>query len=57
MKLQHCPTLKTRGVSKIYNGGDPQNCVGIAFIAEGYKADEIIKFREDVKKMIEFYVK
>ncbi|HUV00723.1 MAG TPA: M64 family metallopeptidase [Bacteroidales bacterium] len=41
------------GVTQIYNAGDPNNCVDIAFIAEGYKADEIIKFREDVRKMAE----
>jgi len=39
------------GVTKIYDGGDPHVCVDLAFIAEGYKADEMGKFREDVKKM------
>jgi hypothetical protein len=39
------------GVTKIYDGGDPHFCVDLAFIAEGYKADEMGKFREDVKKM------
>jgi hypothetical protein len=38
-------------VTKIYDGGDPHTCVDLAFIAEGYKADEMDKFREDVKKM------
>jgi hypothetical protein len=39
------------GITKIYEGGDPHTCVDLAFIAEGYKADEMEKFREDVKKM------
>ncbi len=39
------------GITKIYNGGDSHSCVDLAFIAEGYKADEMGKFREDVKKM------
>lgn len=38
-------------VSKIYNGGDPHTSVDLAFIAEGYTADEMPKFRDDVKKM------
>lgn len=37
--------------TKIYSGGDPQVSVDLAFIAEGYRADEMGKFREDVKKM------
>ena len=39
------------GITKIYDGGDPHKCVDLAFIAEGYMADEMVKFREDVKKM------
>lgn len=39
------------GTTKIYSGGDPHTSVDLAFIAEGYKADEMGKFREDVKKM------
>ncbi|MCE5344750.1 MAG: IgA Peptidase M64 [Bacteroidales bacterium] len=39
------------GVSKIYYGGDPHTCVDLAFIAEGYRADDMVKFREDVRKM------
>lgn len=39
------------GTTKIYSGGDPHTSVDLAFIAEGYKADEMDKFREDVKKM------
>jgi len=38
-------------VSKVYGSGDPHTSVDLAFIAEGYKADEMGKFREDVKKM------
>jgi hypothetical protein len=39
------------GTTKIYNGGDPHTSVDLAFVAEGYKAEEMGKFREDVKKM------
>jgi hypothetical protein len=38
-------------VSKIRDGGDPNVCVDLAFIAEGYTADEMVKFREDVITM------
>ncbi len=38
-------------ITKINDGGDPHICVDLAFIAEGYKADEMEKFREDVKQM------
>lgn len=37
--------------SKIYYAGDPATNVDLAFIAEGYTAAEMGKFREDVKKM------
>ncbi len=37
--------------TKIDSGGEPDKSVDLAFIAEGYKADEMGKFREDVKKM------
>ncbi len=37
--------------TKIYDGGDPETSVDLAFIAEGYKAEEMGKFRNDVKKM------
>lgn len=40
--------------TEIYSGGDPHNSVDLAFIAEGYKADEMEKFREDVKKMADY---
>jgi hypothetical protein len=38
-------------ITKIYGPGDPQKCVDLAFVAEGYTADEMNKFRDDVKKM------
>lgn len=38
-------------ITRIYYAGDPHQCVDLAFVAEGYKADEMAKFREDVKKM------
>lgn len=38
-------------VTRIKYSGDPHKCVDFAFVAEGYKADEMSKFREDVKKM------
>jgi hypothetical protein len=38
-------------VTRIYGSGNPRECVDLAFIAEGYKSDEMIKFREDVRKM------
>ena len=38
-------------ITKIYGPGDPQKCVDLAFVAEGYTADEMDKFRDDVKKM------
>jgi len=41
-------------ITKIYGSGDPHTSVDLAFIAEGYKADEMGKFREDVKKMADF---
>ena len=40
--------------TKIYDGGDPHTAVDLAFIAEGYKADEMEKFRDDVKKMADY---
>lgn len=39
------------GVSEIIRGGDPSTSVDLAFIAEGYRSDEMKKFHEDVKKM------
>jgi hypothetical protein len=37
--------------SVIHRGGGPNTSVDIAFIAEGYQANEMDKFHEDVKKM------
>ena len=41
-------------VIKIYYAGDPATTVDLAFIAEGYKAGEMNKFRSDVKLMADF---
>ena len=41
-------------VTKIYGSGDPHTSVDLEFIAEGYKADEMGKFRADVKKMADY---
>lgn len=38
-------------VTKVYYAGDPHTSVDLAFIAEGYTAEEMGKFRDDVKKM------
>lgn len=38
-------------VTRTHISGQPENCVDLVFIAEGYKAEELGKFREDVKKM------
>lgn len=38
-------------VTKIYGSGDPAHSVDLAFIAEGYKKEEMEKFRQDVKMM------
>lgn len=38
-------------VTRIYSAGDPATSVDLAFIAEGYTAGEMGKFRNDVKKM------
>lgn len=37
--------------TKVYEAGDPATSVDLVFIAEGYKADEMGKFRSDVKRM------
>ena len=37
--------------SKIYGDGNPRNSIDFAFIAEGYTAGEMDKFRNDVRKM------
>jgi hypothetical protein len=38
-------------VTKINDAGDPATCVDLVFLAEGYRADEMDKFRTDAKKM------
>jgi len=38
-------------VTKVYYSGDPSTNVDLVFIAEGYTASEMTKFRDDVKKM------
>ena len=38
-------------VTEIYKGGDPSTSLDFAFLAEGYTAEEMPKFRSDVKKM------
>ena len=40
--------------TKIYGNGEPETAVDLAFIAEGYKANEMGKFRDDVKKMADY---
>ncbi len=40
--------------TKIYGSGDPHKSVDLAFLAEGYKADEMGKFRADVKMMADY---
>jgi hypothetical protein len=39
--------------SEIYESGNPDTSVDVAFIAEGYRAAEMDKFHEDVKKMMD----
>ena len=41
------------GITRIIYSGDPSECVDLAFISEGYKADEMNKFRADVRKLAE----
>lgn len=41
-------------VTKIVDSGDPSVNVDIAFVAEGYKKEEMDKFREDVKRVSEY---
>ncbi|MGD0340400.1 MAG: M64 family metallopeptidase [Bacteroidales bacterium] len=38
-------------VTKINDAGDPSTCLDLVFLAEGYKADEMDKFRTDARKM------
>ncbi len=41
----------TAKVNQILTSGDPPGCVDLVFIAEGYMADEMEKFRSDVKRL------
>ncbi|MBN1990486.1 MAG: peptidase M64 [Bacteroidales bacterium] len=41
-------------VSQIVTGGDYRYCLDIAFIAEGYTANQMDKFRADVKSMADY---
>ncbi|MCU0362996.1 MAG: IgA Peptidase M64 [Bacteroidales bacterium] len=41
------------GTARIHGTGDPHSSVDLVFVAEGYRQDEIVKFREDVKNMTE----
>ncbi|MBG0860936.1 MAG: peptidase M64, partial [Bacteroidales bacterium] len=43
--------------SKIYGTGSPATSVDLAFIAEGYRADEMGKFRDDVRKLTDILFK
>lgn len=44
------------GFTKILDSGDPHTCLDIAFIAEGYRADEMEKFRSDVKRLSDILI-
>ena len=43
--------LRKLFATEIIASGDPHNCVDIAFIAEGYTASEMAKFRADVARL------
>jgi hypothetical protein len=49
------PLQKGIKVFEFVKNGDPHNKVDIAFIAEGYTAEEEQKFQSDMKKMIEVF--
>lgn len=42
--------------SRIYGTGDPATSVDLAFVAEGYRQDEMGKFRSDVKKLADVLI-
>ncbi|MGE5420789.1 MAG: M64 family metallopeptidase [Chloroflexota bacterium] len=48
--ILHEEPLKVQ-TTRIYGSGEPQNSVDLAFIAEGYTAGEMEKFRSDVRIM------
>jgi len=41
-------------VLKIIDNGTAANCVDLTFVAEGYTMDEMVKFKDDVKRMSEY---
>jgi hypothetical protein len=43
--------VKDAATDRIVYSGDPHSCVDLVFISEGYKADQMEKFRSDVKSM------
>ena len=53
-KLISAEKLNNFNVSSILNNGDPANKVDLLFIAEGYTAEEMDKFRRDAKKFGEY---
>ncbi len=42
--------------SRIYGTGDPARCVDLAFVAEGYRPEEMGKFRNEVKKLADVLI-
>ncbi len=53
-KLISAEKLNNFTVSSILNNGDPANKVDLLFVAEGYTAEEMDKFRKDAKKFGEY---
>lgn len=51
-KLINCEQENSFAITPILNNGHPQNKVDIVFIAEGYTANEMEKFRKDVEKHV-----
>ena len=48
--------IKPVPITHIIQSGSPENCVDIAFIAEGYTFDQMNKFRDDAKKMADYFM-
>ncbi|MEI6683950.1 MAG: M64 family metallopeptidase [Bacteroidota bacterium] len=48
--------IHTYPFNKIKDSGDPENHVDIAFIAEGYTAGEMEKFRKDAARMRDYFM-
>ena len=48
--------ISTYPFNKIKDSGDPANHVDIAFIAEGYTAGEMEKFRKDAARMRDYFM-